>query len=158
MKTLDEVIKALEFCQQMTAGEDHCHECPYAKKDRYNDWSFDCNDSEVDALHYLKELLELRKTSQELRSDCEALKNFWAEQQANPPLTFEELKSMQGKPVWVEYDPKRFPALDSCWGIATTSFTSWEGSECWTLVRPGAEYVTPVAEYGKTWQAYRKER
>lgn len=76
----------------------------------------------------------------------------------NEPLTWDELREMEGKPVWVEIIGRTIP-LDSAWGIATGgSYHTWQGVESWRLVRPGAEYSLPVADYGKTWQAYRKER
>lgn len=47
-KTLDEVIKALEWCISDT--EDDCAGCPYDKKEDGCHWR------NLDALHYLKEL------------------------------------------------------------------------------------------------------
>ena len=47
MKTLDEVIKALEICSQMDA---ECCKCPY--KSTAKGW---CEEKDRDALHYLKE-------------------------------------------------------------------------------------------------------
>lgn len=79
MKTLDEVIKALEFCQQMTSRGDHCNECPYAKKDEYNDWTFDCNDSEVDALHYLQEYRKQKDLVGFLHAHIQAIEEDYQE-------------------------------------------------------------------------------
>ena len=48
MKTLNEVIKAFEWC--VTDDHDECYGCPYnTGKDT------DCHERNLDALHYLKE-------------------------------------------------------------------------------------------------------
>ena len=49
MKSLDDVIKAFEWC--LDDNQDECDGCPY-----YSGWNTDCHDRNVDALHYLKEL------------------------------------------------------------------------------------------------------
>ena len=48
MKTLDEVIKAFEWC--LNDANDECDGCPY-----YSNQETDCHVRNVDALHYLKE-------------------------------------------------------------------------------------------------------
>ena len=48
MKSLDDVIKAFEWCLDDT--HDECDGCPY-----YSGRDTDCHDRNVDALHYLKE-------------------------------------------------------------------------------------------------------
>lgn len=48
MKSLDEVIKAFEWC--LDDANDECDECPY-----YTGENTDCHDRNVDALKYLKE-------------------------------------------------------------------------------------------------------
>lgn len=57
----------------------------------------------------------------------------------NPPLTWDELKDMEGKPVWIE-------------GPLIT------GGPHWIIVGPSHLYDGKIVGYGKTWQAYRKER
>ncbi len=49
MKTLDEVIKGFECCQEI-----NCAECPYANWDNTDIVRCDPMDKEDDALHYLK--------------------------------------------------------------------------------------------------------
>ena len=85
MKTLDEVIKGIEHCH-----EDNCMDCPY----QFEPKDFGCVDQAnyTDALHYLKEFQGLSKMWND-KLDKE---------QENPPLTWDELKQMEGKPVWVE--------------------------------------------------------
>ena len=63
----------------------------------------------------------------------------------NDPLTWDELRQMEGKPVWVE--EKDMP---STWIII------WDVTENW-LYPTGCDAYRHE-EYGKTWQAYRKER
>ena len=81
MRTLDEVIKAFELC---IPTKIRCLECPYHENG--------CpDDRKKDALHYLKHLQEYYNMSRE-------------HHEPNPALTLEQLKQMEGKPVWVEID------------------------------------------------------
>ena len=121
MKTLDEVIKVMdhvEFC---------CTNCKL---------QFDCDEVECfleDALHYLKEFQGLSKMWND-KLDKE---------QTNPPLTWDELKSMEGKPVWIE------PCKE--WMLITEIETE---PHIWLLSLDGMDYDMSLHE----WQAYRKER
>lgn len=138
-KSLDELIEDLGHAEPAS---------------RYGDVQIMVEDL-TDALHYLKEFQRYQNTPS--CSGHMALVDY-LESQKNEPLTWDELKTMQGEPVWVEIIGRTIP-LDSSWGIATGgSYHTWQGVESWRLVRPGAEYSLPVAQYGKTWQAYRKER
>ena len=151
MKTLDEVIKALEIC----ANEDTyrtCKDCPYP------DNSMCINYLQNDALHYLKEYRDAKDKIDSTRlayldilTDYVALKNYWAEQQENEPLTWDELKQMEGKPVWVEYGT----FSDSGWALI--SEISEQGCIEF-LLSWGLRLVMQKGAIGKTWQAYRKER
>ena len=138
MKTLDEVIKAMDWCTDL--DQSGCNACPYADSAQiicFKD----------DALHYLKEYRKL-----------DSIDAIAFPEEDNPPLTWDELKQMEGKPVWV--DPISAKALHTPgWGlVGKTSFTTWEGVECCSIVKVGVTYALPVAEYGTKWQAYRKER
>ena len=62
-----------------------------------------------------------------------------ANEEDNPELTWEQLEKMEGKPVWIE-------------GPFIT-----EGPH-WIIVGPSHLYDGKIVGYGKTWQAYRKER
>ena len=64
MKTLDEVIKAFEWC--CNDDEDECTECPYDGEDD------GCHQRNLDALHYLK-------AYKDDRNDLTALRAYWAE-------------------------------------------------------------------------------
>lgn len=171
MKTLDEVIKAKELCELNCSDEGHCQDCPYAKQDANGDWSFFCQDCEADALHYLKEyrsekaMWEADRKGhldwiEQYKESREKHQQAVIELKKNPPLDWDELKQMEGKPVWFEVtDPKALPALDSGWGIVgCTSFTTWEGVESFSLVKVGVTYAVPIAQYGRAWNVYRKER
>lgn len=134
MKTLDETIKNLED------GLKHLNAILISEET----WN--------DALYYLKEyrddkdeLDSTRLAYLDILTDYVALKNYWAEQQENVPLAWDELKAMTGKPVWIE--EKDMP---NTWIIV------WDVTENW-LYPTGCDAYRHE-EYVKTWQAYRKER
>lgn len=130
MKSLDEVIDIFEA---------------YSKC-RYDLYEGPGQQTVTDALHYLKHLQEYYEMSREHHDP-------------NPPLTWEELRKMRVQPVWFEVlDHQSLPLLDS-WTITTgTPYKSWQGVESMAFIRPGASYSVPVADYGRTWITYRKER
>ena len=126
MKTLDEVIKKMETCDSFENCSDNC---PYFNERCTND---------PDALQYLKEYHEIEDEYYEL-------KDWWAEEYViNDPLDWEELKQMEGKPVWVE------PVKE--WMLITE--IDKEEDQVWLLSLDGQDY-----DFGShNWQAYRKER
>ena len=74
----------------------------------------------------------------------------------NPALTWDELKGMEGKPVWVE----TFNRKDGRWVIFLRT-RKWCVDPCEVAIfsnmsRGGSTFYRD--NYGKTWQAYRKER
>ena len=132
MKTLDEVIAELE-------------------------------DEELfaDALFYLKEyksdkeeLDSTRLAYLDILTDYVALKNNWAEQQENPPLTWDELKTLVGKPVWVELPH----SYRKAWGLNDGMFTDAYGNDCITVKVLHDLWHLQQKQMGEAWQAYRKER
>ena len=139
MRTLDEVIKAYEYTYEND---------PIA-------WTYG-----VDALHYLKKYrdnLEARndqveryqkaaKDCEEILTDYVALKQYWAEQQENPSLTWDELRQMEGKPVWVVADGKER------WRIIR------EVSSEHLILESGLPLHRCWLNHPDGWQAYRKER
>ena len=139
MKTLDEVIKAIDFCKSGDLSK--CKDCPYI-----GTCELDYAVLSDDALHYLKE----HKNQQDFYSDgikrttemIDKCEKTVAEYLAvnNPPLTWAELKAMEGKPVWVEESAEN--------GLWWTYWVIWEQENA----------VLPEKNYGTTWQAYRKER
>lgn len=75
----------------------------------------------------------------------------------NSPLTWDELKAMVGKPVWVdEYDPiDAHKGWHRCrWYLVNYVNDMY----CYVCDSDGEEYHFDLAEYNKTWSAYRKER
>lgn len=129
MKTLDEVIKAEEICSQIDA---ECSKCPY--KATAKGW---CEEKDRDALHYLKEYRKL-----------DSLEAVASPEDDNPPLTWDELREMVGKPVWFVYDwnnthHKGWILLDHMEGIFIV-----DAKDCWALSETNMD----------KWRAFRKER
>ena len=130
MRTLDEVITAIEFCCDDI--QTSCEDCP----------AFDEPDCCVkyDALRYLKEYRELAQNLGEV---------------GNEPLTWDELLSMIGKPVYIEMNNGYEPKTERHWFI----ITRFEN----TIMDEEEMMCEPIWHFSKrlmgdTWQAYRKER
>ena len=136
MKTLDEVIWAVEHCDSAV----DCTYCSY-----FTDDCEDLRQLRSDALHYLKEYRELVQKTHQLDAE-----------DGDEPLTWEELKEMVGKPVWMELIYPEGTYFH--WGII--SGFSKVGYE-WLSLR-GFYEIDPFSvmdkEQGKTWNAYRRER
>ena len=136
MKTLDEVIKGMEHCH-----EDMCIECPY----QFEPKDFDCitQCQYTDALHYLKEYRTLQ---------CGYVKAM-ADLEDNPALSWDELKGMEGKPVWVEAESLSV-GVSPYWNdwYIIKSFSNDEFMYC----NDGFKWAKETQ--GRLWQAYRKER
>lgn len=137
MPTLDEVIKAMENCYGSDA--ECCDKCSYTMEVTGHGVICRKCDLEDDALHYLKEFQGLSKMWND-KLDKE---------QENPPLTWDELKQMRGKPVWVEHH------LFKGWRLI-----GWQGNDhMMNLVGPYSEQLPLFADgCGCDWQVYRKER
>ena len=131
MKT-EELVADLRQCGSVGAG---CDGCPFESGGAINAvW---CGDALVRAAadrlegyvdrckRYADEIMELRERGR------------------NDPLSLDELRKMDGEPVWVVWPDGR---LKSRWHIVGSSlwiemFTEWDGA--FSL------------DYGKTWLAYR---
>ena len=138
MKMLDEVVKAMEYCK----NHDWCgEECPYRDEDI-------CY--EEDALHYLEEYQRYQNTPS--RNGHMALVDYFEESQKNPPLTWDELRTMEGKPVWIESESISV-GVSPYWKdwYIVKSFTDDEFMYC----NDGYEWNKEMQ--GRIWQAYRKE-
>ena len=170
MMTLDEVIKALEVCQNGT-----CKDCPSAVMLSPNDYR--CSEEHIDdALYYLKMYrsdMQMYAENQKHWEDelMQKIKDFGDAKERfvkrlkeldigtlNEPLAWDELKSMVGKPVWVE-------VLDD-----TGDHYKWRG-DSWYIVKDFTQgyygwycHLEPnwrtwtEQTYGDLWQAYQKER
>ena len=131
MKTLNEVLEAMtnEICLNSKAD---CWEVPV---DLYGV-----------ILHYLH---EYQRDKQIFAYDV-AKKNLELSER-NEPLTWDELKLMEGKPVWIELlGNGHWKGWDVIAGFDDDDF----GDAMVTV--HGDDYY--FADLGKTWQAYRKER
>ena len=134
MKTIEKVIRANEIC----SGSAYCIKCPYFKYD-------DCNArKDKDSLFYLKQY----KLAMENCADALAEK-YPSE---NVPLTWEELKEMVGKPIWVE-DQVDDEVKHNRWYV----IEGFDGERCIQLndLYFSRDYYGNIED---GWQAYRKEK
>lgn len=151
MKTLNEVIKAFEYIYEND---------PIA-------WTYG-----VDALHYLKEYRDVKNAlDAEREKTIEAYcqwkdakekleaqtshtmwvdKHFQFEISDNPPLTWDDLKSMKDKPVWIEFFFEDGQPFTSDW------FLVYSVSESFCDVA-GKLGISRLVK-NDYWQAYKKER
>ena len=130
MKTLDEVIEELQYW-------DTCNEYPECFYD---------DEVNRDALHYLKEFKRISVKIEKI-----ALGNITEtlEKLDNPPLTWDELKTMMGKPIWVEYE-----GYAPDWEVIEyIGNTKWK----WGEVIETHLSILHKENQGKEWKAYRKE-
>jgi hypothetical protein len=141
MKTLDEVIDAMERCSK---PQFDCTGCPYEDDDAETGCHPD--DRDADVLHYLKEFKRISARLEKI-----ALGNITEtlEKLDNPALTWDELRQMEGKPVWME-------DLNDKGDWVLLSGT--EDEYLYFVYRNCAEYKIYRDKQGTVWQAYRKER
>lgn len=146
MKSLNEVIKKFELCNSYSY--DMCNNsCPYF------DDKCACD---PDALYYLLEYREMKEhlaclDDSEIRGDDTQIVN-------NPPLTWDELKDMEGKPIWLESHGN------------ITEFTGWAiineilSDRIYFILSQhddgfiSTEIAVPNFTINKEWNVYRKER
>lgn len=149
MKTLDEVIKAVENCD---SAIDDCAHCAYFSEDCEN-----LRPLRADALQYLKQYQEVTSTLHK-----HGIGSVWGITLPNPekvegkldidgsvnqPLTWGELSVMKGKPIWME-----FKNGDKFWIVINNVGRLQDGT--WMLTDK-TEFYT---DRGKDWNAYRRER
>lgn len=133
MKTPDEVISTMEkfwICPSSDEADEYC----------------ELLSIQGDALQYLK-------WYKDLADDSEAFA-AWKE---NPPLTWEELKGMEGKPVWVEWVSGTWKGLHK-WVISHGCNDLMMVFTALDVAGVSYDGHLPQMNLGKTWQAYRKER
>ena len=153
MKTIDEVIKAVQHCGLVSGFDDYYEYdggCPYE----------DCSVCEKkrqlgkDITHYLKEYRRVQKRMESiaLGSIEETLAKM-----DNPPITWDELKGMGGKPVWIEYADDE---EQTGWALIAKNpeRPMFGNPKLFTLAREDGKFYLTISGYGKRWQAYRKER
>ena len=142
MNTLDEVIKVFETGMLIS--------------DKPIDDAF--RELNSDALHYLKEYKWNQENPDGDHQQLVKARALLQDMFSNEPLTWQELKQMVGKPVWVEL-------LD---GVGDNK--NWNGWYVISQFYPVSETDEHIqfcsyhnlhraqSNLGKTWQAYRKER
>ena len=126
MKTIDEVIEKIEefwVCPCVDEANEYC----------------DLIEVREDVLHHLKEYRGLLKMWND-KLDKE---------QENQPLTWDELKQMGGKPVWIECEYYFRPQ----WVILTNVY-----DEKAMFIGDRIVDSELKEEMGDVWKAYRKER
>jgi hypothetical protein len=102
---------------------------------------------------------------QEAVKNCERAENLYKQKQKaaedalwkiasdpNEPLTWDELKTMEDKPVWIEYGTDEDTALKR-WCLVQIVL-----DEYISLATTAIFFRAEKSKQGKTWQAYRKER
>lgn len=167
MKTLDEVIKVFSEVNK----EVGCGDCQFndAESDDIPCEMTDC--IFADTLHYLKEYRSDKLQYEADRKlweaalfgkvkECEEARARYIAKlkeldigTLNDPLTWDELKQMKGKPVWVEAESLSV-GVSPYWKdwYIIKSFSNDEFMYC----NDGFEWAKEMQ--GRLWQAYRKER
>ena len=134
METLDEVIKNIEamwVCPSSDGADEYCELMSVRE----------------DALHYLKEY----------RTTQTAYIKAMADLEDNPPLTWDELKGIVGKPVWVEWISGTWKGLTK-WAILNRIDDDYLVFTASDVAGQSYNGHLRLINLGKTWQAYRKER
>ena len=157
MKTLDDVITELKTIYDRYEAEG-CFYCSFQRE---------CTGGYcylADALHYLKELRDMTDIPMEYFESGGTLENFADTSQItcpkchsefvilteeNNPLTWDELKQMVGKPVWLE---------DSNQQGEWVLLSGMEDDVLYFVYRTCNEYKIYRKEHGTLWKAYRKEQ
>ena len=133
MKTLDEVVKAMEICIRPDINRT-CKDCPYP------DDEMCMNELMADALQYLRWFQARDNMSRKL------------DREDNKPLTWDELKLMEGEPVWIELLYHHPEQEYKYWDIIKY-FDMVEDYELIVLSKSGYLYKDLL---GKEWKAYRR--
>ena len=148
MKQLDEVIKANECCDH-GEPDSRCEDCPY------NGVGACCAERESDALHYLKTI----ETTENLYHDAVNELSKWKDEDWKDqclPLTWDELRTMEGSPVWVEILSDEID-LSSRWMMVARETKAHSLPLAYTD-DIGHWIFGHEDKLGKTWQAYRKKK
>ena len=145
MKPLEKVVKALEICGKVDPSL-----CPY-----FDTKHWKCCTGYIqryspvkdDAYSYLREYLNYQKSQKTIN------KSDSLSETENKPLSWEELRQMVGKPVWLEElrDGSRWYGF---WDVVSDAVDY--GDE--KIVYTKSEMRYEMAEYGTIWKAYKQER
>ena len=147
-ETLDEAIEALVFCLKGL-----CEYCPFNKEDR----NF-CEDAKCAvALGYLKEYKKKCEDLVNATKDLKKEKDLYSYAlndvaSTQIPLTWEELKTMESEPVWIEllyhHPEQKYEYLD-----IIKYFDMIADYEVIVLSKTGYLYKDLL---GKDWKAYQR--
>lgn len=142
MKTLDEVIDSFEKACDLERRCEGCSGCLDKEYGCPNDGA----ECVPDALEYLKKLKRIEAKIEKI-----AIGNVedTLSKMDNPPLTWEQLKQMEGKPVWIEFEKN-----GNHWLIITDIKSN--GAVGRGVYGENAPLYKD--RIGTDWQAYRKER
>ena len=150
MKTLDELIKKFELCN--SRSYDMCNgSCPY-----FDDKCI----CDPDALYYLKEYRQTRKDLLDGMKRLEEKEMMFIhamdDTENNHPLSWDELRQMEGKPVWIDSVPlvRRWVIIKKFHPIGgNKNLFDMEVEDGGHFLRKNMRRDDPA-----WWQAYRKER
>jgi len=148
MKTLDEVIAELED-EGLFADALHYLKEYRDRKETLRNWT----EKAISEQQNLSDAITFMQAYRDDKDDLTALRAYRKEQQENNALTWEQLKQMEGKPVWVEEKPDN--EWIGYWNVVKRLETFDDGSE--SILFISSEYYDEE-NYGIEWQAYRKER
>jgi len=137
MKPLDEVIDKLEKADLTWSN--------IKNNLNYEDFR--------DALHYLKEYKKNQEDPDGDHQQLEKCRSLLQDFYRNDPLSWDELKGMTGKPVWVEWTK----AEESYWCFVGEWFDDDE-MRIYHICRDYADYIHKTIYTPDIVQAYRKER
>ena len=141
MRSLDEVIEGYERCHGAYGTDESCEYCPLFDICEHDPQMASPWDD--DMYHYLKEFQGLSKMWND-KLDKE---------QKNDLLTWDELKQMELKPVWVEWTKTE----ESYWCFVGEWFDDDE-MRIYHIGRDYADYIHKTVYTPDIVQAYRKER
>lgn len=151
MKTLDEVIASLKICATNYCSNPEYGDCPYMD-DKYN-----CNISQrnADALYYLNTIYTTENLYHDAINELNAIKDEdWKDR--NFPLTWDELRQMEGKAVWIDSVPlvRRWVIIKKFHPIGgNKNLFDMEVEDGGHFLRKNMRRDDPA-----WWQAYRKEK
>lgn len=143
MKTLDEVIDNFEKACDLERRCENCSGC----LGQENGCPYDGAESVPDALHYLKEYRDYRNANKTVTQDGSVA------EAENEPLTWDELKQMEGKPVWVEWTKTE----ESYWCFVGEWFDDDE-MRIYHIGRAYADYIHKTIYTPDIVQSFRKGR
>ena len=152
--TLDEVIDSIETCISF-GGE--CSECSKGGICL----CFPSREFDTEILRYLNEYKNMKALykdgikicSQTINRYEKIIAEYLKDMMQNPPLTWDELKQMEGKPVWVEYTKTN----ESYWVFVGDWYDDDE-MRVYRMEQDYCDYIIRDLYSSEGWQAYRKER